>query len=189
MWPCLGQQLQGQFSLPCCPLLSVGSGEDAMTAQSGCLPPLCSAGGEGCASCTSPHSQPSSLLFWHVCVPHGVLVAWSPKWAGWWREALQEGSTDSSLTDTAWAWWLLNLVWCDAFNPALVSYLTMVPSHGPCWIWILLWGWRVQIPLHHWRLKYHSLNLVLPEILSNKWWFYYFSTFLPSQKRPLNPGP
>lgn len=128
-------------------------GEDAMTGQSGCPPPLCSAGREGCTLCTSLHLQPSSLLFWHVCVPPGVLVARSPRWAGWWREVHQEGSTESSLTDTARARWLLHLVWCDALNPVLVSQLTVVPSHGPCQIWILLWGWRAQIPRHHWRLK------------------------------------
>lgn len=146
-----GTTVVGQLSLPCCPLLSEW---DLVRMQwLASFPPTCSAGGEGCASWTSLHLQPSSLLFWHVCVPPGVLVARSPKWAGWWREVHQEDSTGSSLTDTAWAWWLLHLVWCDAFNPALVSQLTVVPSHGRCWMWIQLWWWTVQIPLDRWRPK------------------------------------
>lgn len=154
-----------------------------MTGQSGCLPPLCSGSGEGRASCTSFHLQPSSFLFWQVSVPPGVLVARSPEWADWWREVHQESSTDSSLTDTAWAWWLLHLVCCDAFNPALVSHLTMVPSHGPCWIRICSedGDFRSHFIAADWNAAY-SLNLVLPEILSKSDGFITLAHSSPSRR-------
>lgn len=199
MWPYLGQNLQGQLNLPCCPLLPEW---DPVRMQ--WVVAIAAAGRKGLCFThfSSSTSLTSSLLApTSVCLcPPAVFVVRSPKQAGWWREAHQEGSTDSTLIDTIKKLdsffeetrvSKVTFCWVTASPCLSVMLLTSLGFLAYCGAqpWCLLeldpaLGRESSDPtslLGDWTAMY-SLDLALPEILPKKWWFSFFSHSSPPRR-------